>query len=100
MATVGADRPGTRPEVTVTEHKWDGYRCESRIVRATSEPRLAPVLLVGGAFQRKEDWGRIEQGLLAHCDVVTVDLPGWGTADLLPESYGVDFLADALNHIL
>ncbi|WP_186316213.1 alpha/beta fold hydrolase [Catellatospora sichuanensis] len=84
---------------TVREHYWAGYRCHSRIVRST-RPRLAPVLLVGGAFQRKEDWGRLEQGLLTYADVVTVDLPGWGTADLLPETYGVDFLAAALDHIL
>ncbi|GAA1811523.1 hypothetical protein GCM10009682_36180 [Luedemannella flava] len=84
---------------TLAEHRWEGYRYASRIVRA-QQPRLAPVLLVGGAFQRKEDWGRLEQGVLDHADVVTVDLPGWGTADLLPDTYGADFLADALDHLL
>ena len=86
-------------QVTLGEHKWAGYRSESRVVHS-AHPVLAPVLLVGGAFQRKEDWGRIEEGLLEHSDVVTIDLPGWGSADLLPDSYGVDFLADTLNHIL
>ena len=41
-----------------------------------------------------------ERGLLAHADVVTVDLPGWGAADLLPQTYGVDFLAAALDRLL
>jgi len=31
---------------------------------------------------------------------VTVDLPGWGTADLLPETYGADFLSAALDRLL
>lgn len=51
-------------------------------------------------MQRKEDWGALERELLRHGDVLTVDLPGWGTADILPEEYGVDFLAAALDHIL
>jgi pimeloyl-ACP methyl ester carboxylesterase len=96
MAT-GSDL-AARP-TTVAEHRWQGFRYESRVVRA-DKPRLAPALLVGGAFQRKEDWGRIEVGLLDHADVVTVDLPGWGAADLLPDTYGVDFLAEALDHLL
>lgn len=97
MQFVESDSAGEH--VTVGEHKWAGYRCQSRVVRAV-HPSLAPVLLVGGAFQRKEDWGRIEEGLLEHADVVTIDLPGWGSADLLPDHYGVDYLADALNHVL
>ncbi|WP_141754280.1 alpha/beta fold hydrolase [Streptomyces agglomeratus] len=58
------------------------------------------MLLIGGAFQRKESWGRCEEVFLANMDVFTVDPPGWGAADLLPETYGVDFLADAVCHML
>ncbi len=95
--------PNASPESAATvclrEHSWKGYRCSSRLV-CSPQPRLSPVLLVGGAFQRKEDWGRLEQSLLAHADVITVDPPGWGTSDLLPDTYGVDFLADALDQML
>ena len=80
-------------------HSWEGYHCESRLVR-TSAPRLRPLLLIGGAFQRKETWGRFERELLARMDVLTVDPPGWGAGDLLPDHHGVAFLADAVCHML
>ncbi|MBL1067668.1 alpha/beta fold hydrolase [Streptomyces sp. 7-21] len=80
-------------------HRWQGHRCESRLVR-TSAPRLAPLLMVGGAFQRKESWGRFEREFLAHMDVLTIDPPGWGASDVLPDDHGVDFLADAVRHML
>lgn len=83
----------------VAAHSWQGFHCESRLVR-TDSPGLAPVVLVGGAFQTKESWGRVEAEFLAHADVFTVDLPGWGRADVLPEDDGVEFLADALRHML
>ncbi|MGK4585683.1 alpha/beta fold hydrolase [Kitasatospora sp. HPMI-4] len=83
----------------VSSHRWQGYHCESRLVR-TSAPRIAPVLLIGGAFQTKETWGRFEREFLAHADVLTVDPPGWGAGGVLPDRYGADFLADALVHML
>ncbi|MEV4873927.1 alpha/beta fold hydrolase [Streptomyces syringium] len=83
----------------VAAHSWQGFHCESRLVR-TDSPGLAPVVLVGGAFQTKESWGRVEAEFLAHADIFTVDLPGWGRADVLPEDHGVEFLADALRHML
>lgn len=86
-------------EPLVRVHSWQGFSCESRAVRATA-PRFPPVLMLGGAFQRKESWGRCEDVLLTSMDVFTVDPPGWGAADPLPETYGVDFLADAVCHML
>ncbi|MFB7668103.1 alpha/beta fold hydrolase [Kitasatospora sp. NPDC056138] len=83
----------------VSSHRWQGYHCESRLVR-TSAPRIAPVLLIGGAFQTKETWGRFEREFLEHADVLTVDPPGWGAGGVLPDRYGADFLADALGHML
>ncbi|MCN9243673.1 alpha/beta hydrolase [Streptomyces sp. RY43-2] len=62
--------------------------------------RVAPLVLVGGAFQTKESWGRLEREMLGFADVITVDLPGWGASPVLPEHYGTDFLADALGHML
>jgi pimeloyl-ACP methyl ester carboxylesterase len=86
-------------EAVVRAHRWKGFHCESRAVRALT-PRFPPALLIGGAFQRKESWGRFEAALLDSMDVFTVDPPGWGAADPLPETYGVDFLADAVCHML
>ncbi|NIH79228.1 alpha/beta fold hydrolase [Amycolatopsis viridis] len=78
---------------------FGGFTYEGRKVHG-SGGGLEPVVLVGGAFQRKDAWGRVERDLLGHADVITADLPGWGTADRLPPEYGVDFLADALDHLL
>ncbi|GGT27636.1 hypothetical protein GCM10010271_34330 [Streptomyces kurssanovii] len=86
-------------EALVLAHRWKAFYCESRAVRALA-PRFPPVLLIGGAFQRKESWGRCEEVFLGNMDVFTVDPPGWGAADPLPETYGVDFLADAICHML
>ncbi|HEX6524359.1 MAG TPA: alpha/beta fold hydrolase, partial [Streptosporangiaceae bacterium] len=65
-----------------------------------SLPSAAAIVLPGGAFQRKESWGPLKSLLADTFSVVTVDLPGWGEADLLPESYGIDFLTDSLQVLL
>ncbi|MGA4555883.1 alpha/beta fold hydrolase [Uniformispora flossi] len=69
-------------------------------VRVGDEPVLAPILLLGGAFQDMHSWRRHEELLVRHADVVTVDLPGWGAADHLPADVGVDFLAETAAHAL
>src|SRR5688572_23548479 len=85
--------------ITVRRHVRDGFGFESRVVPGPPSDRL-PVALVGGAFQRKESWGRIEEHLVRHTTVITVDLPGWGAADTLPVAYGVNFLAATLHQLL
>ncbi|GAA3033446.1 hypothetical protein GCM10020000_08280 [Streptomyces olivoverticillatus] len=77
----------------------DGYAYSGRIVHQP-DARLAPIVLVGGAFQYQNAWGRLEQGFREVASVVTVDLPGWGGADRLPARYGFDFLAEALDQLL
>ncbi|WP_367048332.1 alpha/beta hydrolase [Streptomyces sp. Je 1-332] len=67
----------------------------------TSEkPSLDPVVFLGGAFQDMYAWQRQERALLPHASVITLDLPGWGRADTLPDRYGVDFLAQAVERAL
>ncbi|WP_141723269.1 alpha/beta fold hydrolase [Micromonospora matsumotoense] len=86
----------SKPEVTVRQHIRDGFVFETRsVVGRVSD--AVPVLLVGGAFQRKESWGRLEQFLLEARPVITVDLPGSGSADTLPADYDTDFLVDTLR---
>lgn len=74
-----------------------GYTC--RVVRQ-EHPVTAPVLLLGGSAQDRNSWVRHEQWLTPLCTVVTVDLPGYGTADFLPARYGLDFLAAAVRQLL
>ena len=76
-----------------------GYRTLGRVL-VHPAPALPPVLLVGGAMQRKEGWGRLESLLARESTVVTVDLPGWGGAGLLPAQFGMGFLADSLAALL
>ncbi|MEV3935644.1 alpha/beta hydrolase [Glycomyces sp. NPDC049804] len=83
----------------VYKHRLAGYTYWSRRTYSDS-PRLAPVVLIGGALHRKEDWGRVEQGLLEHADVICPDLPGWGGADLLPPYLGPDIPAEAMVRLL
>lgn len=76
---------------------FGGFKYECRVVEQPN-PTLAPILLLGGAFQDKYSWSRHEAQLLPLASVVTVDLPGSGAADPLPAEYGLEFLADALHH--
>jgi pimeloyl-ACP methyl ester carboxylesterase len=87
----------SRVEITVAHHRGYGYDCRTLV---NPRPRLAPVVLVGGAFQQKTAWGRLEALLAESASVVTVDLPGWGESDLLPARHGMDFLAEALHRVL
>lgn len=83
---------------------YGGFKYECRVVRrqggVPDGSRLAPILLIGGAFQDKYSWTRHEAILTPLTTVVTVDLPGCGTADTLPAEYGVEFLADAVHHLI
>ncbi len=92
------DREST--EVRHTTYEGFGFGC--RIVRITPRPSpcLSPVLIVGGAFQDQESWKVHQRYLVPHADLITVDLPGSGSADSLPPCYGADFLASALEHLL
>ncbi|MFE7583734.1 alpha/beta fold hydrolase [Streptomyces gardneri] len=74
-----------------------GYRC--RIVE-NAAPVTEPVVVLGGAFQDMYAYQRLEARWAASATVVSVDLPGSGAADVLPASYGFDFLTGALADLL
>jgi pimeloyl-ACP methyl ester carboxylesterase len=86
-----------RVETTTAALLGFAYDCRTR---RHPSPATAPVVLLGGAFQHKTAWGRLETALARTASVVTVDLPGWGSADLLPAWHGLDFLAEALHRVL
>lgn len=78
---------------------FDGFGYTCRVVH-NDTPVTEPVLVLGGSSQDRNSWLRHEKWLSPHGQVITVDLPGYGTADFLPATYGVDYLAAAVRHLL
>ncbi|MYV57858.1 alpha/beta hydrolase [Streptomyces sp. SID3212] len=90
---------GTTGRVEERDLTFDGFRYTCRIVHH-DDPLTEPVLVLGGSSQDRNSWVRHEKWLGPVGQVITVDLPGYGTADFLPAMYGVDFLAAAVRHLL
>lgn len=86
-------------KVNERELTFAGFRYLCRTV-PSSRPRTEPVLILGGSSQDRYSWVRHEARLAEVGEVITVDLPGYGTADFLPASYGIDFLAAAVRHLI
>ncbi|MBL3666381.1 alpha/beta hydrolase [Streptomyces sp. M2CJ-2] len=86
-------------EVEERSLSFEGFAYECRIVHQ-SAPRTAPLLLLGGSSQDRYSWQAHEKWLAPLCTLITVDLPGYGSADFLPSRYGIDFLAAAVKHML
>lgn len=83
------------------ELTFRGFRYRARVARQANGVECGtPTLILGGSSQNRYSWTLHEQALTALGPVVTVDLPGYGEADFLPASYGIDFLADAVHHLL
>ncbi|MER5733420.1 alpha/beta hydrolase [Streptomyces sp. NPDC002138] len=87
--------PGTVEE---RELVFDGRTYVCRIARAGGSG--TPLLVLGGSEQNRTSWTRHERRLVLDRPVVTVDLPGYGTADFLPARYGIDHLAAATRHLV
>ncbi|MGW4699136.1 alpha/beta fold hydrolase [Streptomyces sp. NPDC004285] len=78
---------------------FDGFGYQCRIVE-NAAPVTEPVIVLGGAFQDMYAYQRLEARWAASATVISVDLPGSGAADVLPSSYGFDFLTRALADML
>lgn len=108
-AVIAAQAPpraeGSRPVPSEPERAeerdlvFGGFRYTCRIVRQ-SAPRTAPLLLLGGSSQNRYSWQSHEKWLAPLCTLITVDLPGYGSSDFLPAHYDIDFLGDAVQHML
>ncbi|MDJ0385082.1 alpha/beta hydrolase [Streptomyces sp. G-G2] len=77
---------------------FDGLAYVCRIARAGGSG--TPLLILGGSEQDRMSWTRHEKRVVLDRPVITVDLPGYGTADFLPARYGVDHLAAAARHLV
>ncbi|MEV7681167.1 alpha/beta fold hydrolase [Streptomyces sp. NPDC056909] len=89
----------TAGQVEERDLMFDGFRYTCRVVRH-GRRLTEPLLVLGGSSQDRNSWVRHEKWLSPLGQVITVDLPGYGTADFLPASYGVDFLAAAVRRLL
>ncbi len=86
-------------EAEERELQFQGFAYTCRIVRQ-SAPQTAPLLLLGGSSQNRYSWQSHEKWLAPLCTLITVDLPGYGSSDFLPARYDIDFLGDAVQHML
>ncbi|WP_326700738.1 alpha/beta hydrolase [Streptomyces sp. NBC_01754] len=75
------------------------YRVLPRDGRAGG-PVTDPVLVLGGALQGMFGWPQMDEHLGPVADVVTMDLPGMGTADPLPPGAAATVLRDAVTAVV
>lgn len=98
-------RRETRPGLPVTGQTWEhwsefeGFKFVCRVAES-SATATEPVVVIGGMMQNRNSWTNYEKLLREHTSLVTVELPGFGSADVLPDAHGYDFLAAALRHLL
>jgi pimeloyl-ACP methyl ester carboxylesterase len=91
--------PAPHLDVNERELHFTGYRYLCRIIRQDSASTV-PLLVLGGSSQNRHSWALQEKWWTPNFSVITVDLPGYGSADFLPARYGIDFLASAVRHTL
>jgi pimeloyl-ACP methyl ester carboxylesterase len=93
--------PRAPAKVRVEERSltFEGFAYHCRIVHQGS-PQAQPLVLLGGSSQNRYAWLRHQKWLAEQCTMVTVDLPGYGSADFLPADRGLDFLAATVRHML
>ncbi|NUP36386.1 MAG: alpha/beta hydrolase [Streptomyces sp.] len=99
LASCPDQRSPTEVRVEERSLTFEGFAYHCRVVHQDN-PVTEPMVLLGGSSQNRYAWLRHEKSLAEHGTVVTVDLPGYGDADFLPASYGLDFLADTVCHML
>lgn len=85
------------PVTTVHRLSFGGFGFTAEVARQGPSV-AAPLVVLGGIAQDRFSWERHRGELAPLCDVVTLDLPGYGDADPLPPKYGLDFLAGAVRH--
>ncbi|UJW29819.1 alpha/beta hydrolase [Saccharothrix sp. AJ9571] len=78
---------------------YGGFTYSCRVVENTGA-LTDPIVVIGGAYQDMYAFHRIERRWWQAATLVVVELPGAGTADVLPASYDFGFLAAALGHML
>ena len=81
------------------ELRLSGFRYWYRAYPCAGSP-IEPIVFVSGGWQAMEAWETYTARLSRFAPVVLVELPGNGRADVLPARFGLDFLVDALAHVV
>jgi pimeloyl-ACP methyl ester carboxylesterase len=84
------------------EDRWlekEGLRYCYR-VRHHDQPEFPPTLFLSGAFQTMESWARFAKAFAPFTTVILLDPPGMGRSDLLPQEFGIDFLAGCVRDLI
>ena len=91
-----------RTPASDTPDRWlvhEGLRYCYRVL-PHPRPAFEPTLFLSGAFQTMESWALFARAFGPLTTVVLVDPPGMGRSDLLPEAFGIDYLAHTVRQLL
>lgn len=77
----------------------DGLSYSYRLLRQPA-PRTEPVLILGGALQDKHGWEHFDEPVLPVASLITIDLPGSGSADPLRPEQGMDTMCRAIEQVI
>ena len=82
--------------------RLSGFRYRYRVLPCAGSPvaPVAPIVFLSSPWQPMEAWEAYATRLNRLAPVVLVELPGIGGADVLPASYGLHFLVDALAQVI
>lgn len=83
-----------------TDHLHRNYRYHSQFLGGDQSNAAEPVFFVSGAFQTMESWRRFADHFRKQRPVILADLPGSGSADVLPASEDLELLADCVREVL
>ncbi|MEI8046048.1 MAG: alpha/beta hydrolase [Bacteroidota bacterium] len=81
---------------------FEGFSYFFREISCTdrSARRKYPLILLSGAFQDMNSWRRYVNAFKNEYTIILLDLPGTGKSDFLPETYGLEFMTNALLNVV
>ena len=94
--------PATPAAVPSVSDRWlvhEGLRYCYRVL-PHPRPAFEPTLFLSGAFQTMDSWARFARAFSPLTTVVLVDPPGMGRSDLLPQEFGIDYLAHTVRQLI
>ncbi|PKV83379.1 alpha/beta fold hydrolase [Streptomyces sp. TLI_146] len=77
----------------------DGLSFSYQVVPAEN-PRIDPVLVIGGVLQGMHGWSIMERHVLPHADLISVDLPGAGQSTPLRPEQGLETMCRVTEVII